>query len=70
MDYLLWYQDDKTPLEERLIRAAQHFEKKIGRAPTQCLIPTTESMTAGKIGPICVEARANVLPCHLEIGAA
>lgn len=67
MDWMLWYSDENASVADRVIRAAQHFERRYGKKPTKCLLPTEEG-SIGSIGAILCETKANVLPCHLMLG--
>jgi len=65
---MLWYSDDAKPLTERISMAADYYRSKYGRSPSLCLVPTEEGPIPTSVGGISLEARADVLPCHLQIG--
>lgn len=66
---MLWHDDSPKPLTERISRAADYYRSKYGKTPTLCLIPIDEVIDGTPEG-ISLEARANVLPCHLMVGTA
>ena len=68
MTTMLWFCDDKKPLEERIERAAAFYQTKYGRRPTHCLVPSGETEIPTVAGPISVESRPGVLPNHMHIG--
>jgi len=74
---LLWFDDDpRRQLEEKVLRAAMHYERKYGRPPNLCLVhPSTLNGNGGKQGTLRaggVEIRPgrSVLPDHFWLGVA
>ncbi len=70
MDWgLLWYDDTAgRPLEDKIARAAAHFEKKYGLPPTLCFVNTAAKNGADQVGGIQVQALKTVMPNYLWIG--
>lgn len=71
---LLWFDDSKTPIEQKLERAAKHYENKFGQKPTRCLVhPSVCNRIAGDskmIGDIKIVASWQVLPDHFWLMVA
>ncbi len=82
---MLWFDNDPArDLEAKVSRAAQHYERKYGRAPNLCIVnPTTASERETKASgpsprvsrdlklPACgvtVQTSKTVLPNHFWIG--
>jgi len=70
MDWgLLWYDDTAgRPLEDKVARAAAHFEKKYGQPPTLCFVHPTAKNGTDQVGNVQIEALKVVLPNCLWIG--
>lgn len=67
---MMWFDNDpKTPLPEKIERAADYYRQKYGRMPDTCLVNpnmmTTPEMHAGHI---VVKPLQAVLPGHFWIG--
>ncbi|HEY66654.1 MAG: hypothetical protein DRI79_01880 [Chloroflexi bacterium] len=74
---LLWFDDDpRRQLEEKVLRAARHYERKYGRPPNLCFVhPSTLNGNGGKRGRLRangVEIRPgrSILPDHFWLGVA
>jgi hypothetical protein len=70
MDWgLLWYDDTAgRPLEEKVSRAAAHYEHKYGQPPTLCFVnPATKNGT-DEVGGVQIETLKAVMPNCLWIG--
>jgi hypothetical protein len=66
---LLWYDDTAgRPLEDKVSRAAAHYEKKYGQAPTLCFVNPAAKNGADQVGQIQVETMPGVMPNCLWIG--
>ena len=70
MDWgLLWYDDTAgRPLEDKIARAAAHFQKKYGQPPTLCFVHPTVRNGTDQVGSIQVETLKAVMPNCLWIG--
>ena len=70
MDWgLLWYDDTANrPLEDKIARAAAHFEKKYGQPPTICFVNPTAKNGAHQVGGIQIQPLKVVMPNCLWIG--
>jgi len=70
MDWgLLWYDDTANrPLEDKVTRAAAHFEKKYGQSPTICFVNPTAKNGTDQVGGIQIETLKIVMPNCLWIG--
>lgn len=82
---LLWFDDDPgRGLEDKVLRAAQHYERKFGRRPDLCLVNpgalpgASEAdcpQAAGNGGSLVaggveIRPRISVLPHHFWLGLA
>ncbi len=82
---LLWYDDDPgRGLEEKVLRAAQHYERKYGRRPDLCLVNPDALANASQVGRspasvsgeglvaggVEIRPRGSVLPHHFWLGMA
>lgn len=75
---LLWYDNDPVKeLVEKVRRAAAHYERKFGRAPTLCLVHPSHVNGKGKkagnngntsAGDVEIRAGRSVLPNHFWLG--
>jgi len=69
---LLWFDNDPTrTLEDKIVRAAQRYQKKHGHAPDTCYV-NRGAMEGDKqqINGLHVVAVHNVLPHHFFVGVA
>ena len=75
---LLWFDDDpRKQLEEKVQRAATHYEHKYGRAPTLCFVHPSVLDGNGngkrgsvKAGGVEIRIGRSVLPNHFWLGIA
>jgi hypothetical protein len=73
---LLWFDDDpRRQLEEKVQRAAMHYERKYGLSPTLCFVhPSTLNGNGGgavkKAGEVEIRPGRSVLPDHFWLGVA
>jgi hypothetical protein len=69
---LLWYDDDPgRSLEDKVRRAAAHYERKYGHAPDLCFVhPGAFNGKARKIGGVEIRPGRSVLPHHFWVGVA
>ncbi|MDY7076951.1 MAG: hypothetical protein SXV54_08505 [Chloroflexota bacterium] len=71
---LLWFDDDpRKQLEEKVQRAASHYERKYGRLPTLCFVHPSVFSDNGKhpvkkVSGVEVRAGHSVLPDHFWLG--
>jgi hypothetical protein len=67
---LLWFDNSKDTLEQKVLKAAAYYMRKYGQTPDTCQIHP--SMLAGKdtlkAGVVTIKTNRAVLPCHLWIG--
>ncbi len=63
---MLWFDNDKKPLAEKITEAAAYYRDKYRQTPNCCHIPKSES--APNINGIRVVASPYILPNHLWIG--
>lgn len=71
---MLWFDDNKArTLDEKVIRAADHFVEKYGERPTVCYVHPAH-LGAGQLEgmpeDITIKESNTVLPHHLWIGIA
>lgn len=73
---LLWFDDDpRRQLEDKVLRAAAHYERKYGRAPDLCFVHPDAFDGNGKrankkVNGIEIRPGRSVLPHHFWIGVA
>lgn len=71
---LLWFDDDpRKQLEEKVLRAATHYERKYGQPPNLCFVHPGTFNGNGKKGRLRangVEIRSgrSILPDHFWLG--
>ena len=66
---LLWYDDTAgRPLEDKVVRAAAHYEKKYGQPPTLCFVNPAAKNGADQVGGVQLETLQAVMPNCLWIG--
>jgi hypothetical protein len=69
---MLWYDDTRRPLDEKVARAVEHYKTKYGTAPTVCYLnPATlngSGEAAGAAAGIQLRQARNVLVDHFWIG--
>ena len=70
---LLWYDNSKNSVTDKVQQAAAHYEKKFGQSANYCMIHP--SMLAEKeadlhLEQIAIECNNAVLPHHYWIGQA
>ena len=71
---LLWFDDDpRKELEDKVLRAAAHYERKYGRSPNLCFVHPGAFNGNGKkhvAGGVEIRAGRSVLPHHFWLGVA
>ena len=66
---LLWYDDTSgRALDEKVARAAAHYEKKYGQAPTLCFVHPLAKNGTDQVGGVQVETMRNIALNCLWIG--
>ena len=67
---MMWLDNDpKTPLVEKVQRAAEYYRNKYGRAPDVCMVhPSMLAEPQAQAGRVVVRPLRSVLPGHLWIG--
>ena len=69
---LLWFDDDpRKKLEEKVQRAAMHYERKFGEYPTLCFVHPSalgDQAREQQAGHVAIRARQAVLPNHFWLG--
>ena len=69
---LLWFDDDpRKQLEEKVQRAATHYERKYGHAPDLCYVHPNVLGDDGKVkkaGQVEIRTGRSVLPNHFWLG--
>jgi hypothetical protein len=69
---LLWFDNDKArKLEDKVARAAAHYQRKFGQSPQLCYVnPTTLDNAGGnvRVGSVEVLTSRTVLPHHFWLG--
>ena len=73
---LLWFDDDpRRELEEKVLRAATHYERKYGRLPNLCFVHPSAFNGNGrnsveKAGGVEIRPGCSILPDHFWLGVA
>ena len=66
---LLWFDDTAgRSLEDKVARAAAHYERKYGHAPTLCFVNPLAKNGTDQAGGVQIETMTNIRPNHLWIG--
>ena len=71
---LLWFDDDPDrTLEDKVARAAAHYQRKHGRAPDLCFVHSgafdgNDNRKMTKVGEVEIRAGRSILPHHFWIG--
>lgn len=73
---LLWFDDDpRRELEQKVLRAAMHYERKYGRSPNLCFVHPSVFDGNGKrrvkkVGGVEIRSGRSILPHHFWLGVA
>ncbi len=74
---LLWFDDDpRKQLEDKVLRAAAHYERKYGQSPNLCFVHPSVFNGNGnrekskKAGRVEIRTGRSILPDHLWLGMA
>jgi len=77
---LLWFDDDpRKQLEEKVLRAARHYERKYGQVPNLCFVHPSAfdgngkgngNGAVAKAGDVEIRSGRSVLPDHFWLGVA
>jgi hypothetical protein len=74
---LLWFDDDPNRrLEEKVRRAAMHYERKYGRPPDLCFVNPSalenddQEQEPSRAGRVEIKPGMTVLPHHFWLGVA
>lgn len=68
---LFWIEQPNASLEEKVLWAADSYQKKYGQAPTLCLLhPSMLKSGNTRLGRLRLEAKKSILPNYLWIGVA
>jgi hypothetical protein len=66
---LLWFDDSKDPLADKVRRAAQRYTQKHGHPPTVCHIHQNgDGDTPPAVDGIKIVQEPNILPHHFWVG--
>jgi hypothetical protein len=66
---MLWYDDTKRPLDEKVTRAVEHYKAKYGAVPTVCYVnPITLKDGPETAAGVALRKARNVLVDHFWIG--
>ena len=69
---LLWFDSEKgTDLEEKVRRAAAHYERKHGHSPNMCFVNPAAFGDNGKrkrVGDVEIRPARSILPHHFWLG--
>ncbi len=70
---MLWFDNDsKTPLEEKIRKAADYYRQKYGRSPNLCMVNPAilekGLADSNQKGKILIRPMRSIMPGHLWIG--
>jgi hypothetical protein len=66
---MLWFDDSKASLSDKVKQAVDYYRQKYGHGPTHCLVnPKTLGDGKGQISGVVVREAHNVMPNHYWIG--
>lgn len=68
---MLWFDESKSTLEDKVKKAAAYFKKKYSKDATVCLVHASmmpEGQTAPNVEGITVKPWKAVVPSHLFLG--
>ena len=66
---LFYIENPSLNLEERVLWAAERYQKKFGQQPTLCMLhPSLLKAGQKRLGRLRLEAKKSVLPNYLWIG--
>jgi len=66
-DYLMWFDNSKTPLVEKIEAAARKYQDRFGQPPNLCLVNAAQFSPVNLPGLEIKPAR-NVLKNHFQVG--
>lgn len=67
---LFWIEQPGASLEEKVLWAADSYQKKYGHAPTLCLVHPSLLKGNTRLGRLRLEPKKSILPNYLWIGIA
>ena len=68
---LFWIKNPSEGLEQKVLWAADNYERKYGQAPNLCLVhPSLLNGKRSRLGGLRLEAKKSILPNYLWIGMA
>ncbi|HSS96254.1 MAG TPA: hypothetical protein VLK33_04460 [Terriglobales bacterium] len=68
---LFWIKEPGANLEQKVLWAADNYQRKYGKAPNLCLVhPSLLNGKANRLGSVRLEAKKSILPNYLWIGVA
>ena len=65
---MLWYDDTKKELSEKVARAVEYYRSKYGVAPTLCFVNPSMLKQAEMVGSVQVRPARTVLANHFWVG--
>ena len=67
---MLWFDDGKNSIEEKVGKAVTFYQGKFGETPTHCLVhpSTLDGNQEGLVSGVKVRKARNVMPNHYWIG--
>lgn len=66
---MLWFDNDpKATLNDKITRAAEHYQKKYGQRPNLCYVHPSMLPEEGRVTPVEVKSNRFIQPNHLWIG--
>ena len=65
---MLWYDDTKKELSEKVARAVEYYKSKYGATPTLCFVNPSMLKAAELMGGVQVRPARTVLTNHFWVG--
>jgi len=65
---MLWFDNSKASLEDKISLAAEYYEKKYGAKPNVCIVHPSMLAEKCQQNGISVRSSKQVMPNHLWIG--
>lgn len=65
---MLWLDTSKDSLEDKVLRAAEHYQTKYGQKPTECQVYPGELKSGVEVRGIRITPGRGILPGHFFIG--
>lgn len=65
---MLWLDDSKRSIEEKVNRAVEYYREKYGRLPEICFVNKGMLANEKQVGKVFVQPNHTILPHHFWLG--